>query len=392
MLAKKLANVTPSFTIGISTKVKELKSQGIDVTNLSIGEPDFFTPENVKQAAIDAINNNYTKYDAAAGLLELRKAIKDKLKTDNQLDYDTDQIVVSSGAKHAITNALMVILDPGDEVIIPSPYWVSYPEMVKLTGGVPAIIETDKSTSFKLTPAQLKAGITSKTKAIFITNPSNPTGAFYSKEDLVEIVNICIENEIYILADEIYEKILFDETFVSIASLSPAAYEWTITINGLSKSASMTGWRIGYTATNKEIAKAISSVQGHLVSHPSTISQWGALEAVKNTATATKEMVNVYRERRDLIIEIFNDIPELSIIEPQGAFYIFIDLSGIKNKVNYDDSLSLKVCDDLLDQNKVAFVPGIAFGKDDFMRMSYATSNENIIAGLNKLRAYLKSL
>ena len=392
MLSKKLSQVTPSFTIGISTKVKELSKQGIDITNLSIGEPDFFTPENVKNAAIDAINSNFTKYDAASGLLELRQAICHKLKIDNALDYEATQIVVSSGAKHAITNTLMVLLDPGDEVIIPSPYWVSYPEMVKLTGGVPVFIETKKEFSFKLTADQLLNSITDKTKAIFITNPSNPTGAFYNKEELSKLVDICIENNVYIIADEIYEKILFDETFTSIASLSPEAYDKTIVINGLSKAASMTGWRIGYTASNKEIAKAISSIQGHLVSHPSTISQWAALEAVKNGESSTHEMVSVYRQRKDLIESIFEEIPKLDIIKPQGAFYIFIDISALKEFFKNEESLSLKVCDDLLVDYQVAFVPGIAFGNDSFIRMSYATSNENIVTGLNKLKNYVNSL
>ena len=392
MLSKKLSQVTPSFTIGISTKVKELSKQGIDITNLSIGEPDFFTPENVKNAAIEAINSNFTKYDAASGLLELRQAICHKLKIDNALDYEANQIVVSSGAKHAITNTLMVLLDPGDEVIIPSPYWVSYPEMVKLTGGVPVFIETKKEFSFKLTADQLLNSITDKTKAIFITNPSNPTGAFYNKEELSKLVDICIENNVYIIADEIYEKILFDETFTSIASLSPEAYDKTIVINGLSKAASMTGWRIGYTASNKEIAKAISSIQGHLVSHPSTISQWAALEAVKNGESSTHEMVSVYRQRKDLIESIFEEIPKLDIIKPQGAFYIFIDISALKEFFKNEESLSLKVCDDLLVDYQVAFVPGIAFGNDSFIRMSYATSNENIVTGLNKLKNYVNSL
>lgn len=392
MLSKKLSQVTPSFTIGISTKVKELSKQGIDITNLSIGEPDFFTPENVKKAAIDAINSNYTKYDAASGLLELRQAICHKLKIDNALDYEANQIVVSSGAKHAITNTLMVLLDPGDEVIIPSPYWVSYPEMVKLTGGVPVFIETKKEFSFKLTADQLLNSVTDKTKAIFITNPSNPTGAFYNKEELVKLVDVCIDKNIYIIADEIYEKILFDETFTSIASLSAEAYDQTIVINGLSKAASMTGWRIGYTASNKEIAKAISSVQGHLVSHPSTISQWAALEAVKNGESSTHEMVSVYRQRRDLIESLFDEIPKLDIIKPQGAFYIFIDISALKEFFMNEESLSLKVCEDLLVDYQVAFVPGIAFGNDNFIRMSYATSNENIITGLNKLKNYVNSL
>jgi aspartate aminotransferase len=392
MLSKKLSSVTPSFTVGISTKVKELKKQGQDITNLSIGEPDFFTPENVKDAAIDAIKNNLTKYDAASGVLELRQAICKKLKNDNNLDYDANQIVVSSGAKHSITNILMAVLDPNDEVIIPAPYWVSYPEMVKLTGGVPVFIDAKKENSFKLQPDELKNAITENTKAIFITNPSNPTGAVYSKDELKKIVDICVQNNIYILSDEIYEKIIFDKEFTSIASFSKEAYDLTITINGLSKSASMTGWRIGYTASNLELAKAMGSIQGHLVSHPSTISQWAALEAVENCEEATEDMVKIYRTRRDLVIDIFKDIPKVSIIEPDGAFYFFIDISQLKESLDYKDSLSLKVCDDLLEKQKVAFVPGIAFGNDDFIRMSYATSIDNIKTGLDKLKKYTESL
>ena len=392
MLSRKVFAVTPSFTVGIGTKVKELKKQGIDITNLSIGEPDFFTPQNVKNAAIEAIGKNLTKYDAASGLLELRQAICKKLKDDNGLDYKANQIVVSSGAKHSITNILMSVLNPGDEVIIPAPYWVSYPEMVKLTGGIPIPIDTKKENSFKLQPSELEAAITEKTKAIFMTNPSNPTGSVYSKEELKKIVDICVKNNIYILSDEIYEKIIFDKEFTSIASFSKEAYDITITINGLSKAASMTGWRIGYTASNFELAKAMGSIQGHLVSHPSTISQWAALEAIKNCEEATQEMIDIYRIRRDLAIEIFKDIPKVSIVKPDGAFYFFIDISQLKDCLDYEDSLSLKVCDDLLEKQKVAFVPGIAFGNDDFIRMSYATSIENIKIGLDKLKKYTESL
>jgi len=392
MLSKKLSTVTPSFTIGISTKVKELKQKGIEIVNLSIGEPDFFTPENVKDAAIEAIKANYTKYDNAAGLLELRKAISDKLKKDNLLEYDASQIVVSSGAKHSITNILIALLDPGDEVIIPSPYWVSYPEMVKLTGGVPVFAITKKENSFKLKPDELKKVITNKTKLIFINNPSNPTGAVYSKEELIEIVDMCVENNIYIISDEIYEKVIYDRKFVSVASLSEDAYNITITVNGLSKSSSMTGWRIGYIATTLQLAKSISSIQGHLVSHPCTIAQWAALEAVKNGDKATKEMVDIYRKRRDIIIELFKDIPEINIIEPEGAFYIFIDITNIREKVLFKDSLSLKVCDELLENYRVAFVPGIAFGDDNFIRMSYATSLGNIKKGISEFKKYISLL
>ncbi|MBN2259025.1 MAG: pyridoxal phosphate-dependent aminotransferase [Clostridiales bacterium] len=392
MISNKLATVTPSFTIGISTKVKELKSKGINVTNLSIGEPDFLTPENIKEAAIKAIQNNMTKYDAAAGLLELRQAISKKLKADNHLEYTPSQIVVSSGAKHSITNTLMAILNPNDEVIVPAPYWVSYPEMVKLTGGIPIFIDTKKENSFKLQPTELENAITKKTKAIFITNPSNPTGIIYSKEELKPLVDICVKNNIYIISDEIYEKISFGSEFTSIASFSKEAYDLTITVNGLSKAASMTGWRIGYTASNEELAKAMGSIQGHLVSHPSTISQWAALEAMVNSEESTHEMVRIYKERKELIVEILKNIPQVSYIEPQGAFYFFIDISNLKDKLTYTDSLSLKVCDDLLEKHLVAFVPGIAFGNDDFIRMSYATSMENIEKGLQELKKYAESL
>lgn len=386
MLSKKLASVTPSVTLGISTKVKELKSQGVSIVNLSIGEPDFFTPEKAKQAGIKAIENNKTKYDDAAGLKELRDAIVEKLKVENNVSYTPEEIVVSSGAKHCITNALIALLDPQDEVLIPKPYWVSYPEMVKLLGGVPVFVETQKSNDFKVTVEDLQKVITGKTKVVFITNPSNPSGAVYTKEELEPVVNFLIEKGIYIIADEIYERICYNGAFVSIASLSEKAKEMTITINGLAKSASMTGWRIGYTASNRELAKVMGGLQGHLVSHPCTISQYAAVEAIKSCQDEMHTMVEAYRGRKDRAIELFNQIDGVDLVTPDGAFYLFVDMSVLKDKIDWKDSFSVKVCDILLDEYQLAIVPGAAFGLDDYVRLSIAADINDIESGINSIK------
>jgi len=391
MLSKKLSSITPSFTIGISTKVNELKSQGVDIINLSIGEPDFFTPTSAKEAAKVAIDENRTKYDAVAGVKEFREVICKKLKDENSLDYVIDEIVVSSGAKHAISNTLIAITDPGDEILIPKPYWVSYPEMVKLTGGVPAFIDTDKANNFKVTKADLERSITDKTKAIFITNPSNPTGAIYSKEELVSIIDVCIKNDIYIIADEIYEKICYDGNYTSIASISKEAKDITITINGLAKSAAMTGWRIGYTASSKELAKAISTIQGHLVSHPCTIAQYAGIEALRSGKEDMNVMLEGYRKRRNMAKEMFATIPGVDIVDPDGAFYIFMDLSSIKANLNYKESFSIEVCNRLLEDYKLALVPGVAFGLDDFVRMSYAADINDVRKGIEIIGEFVKA-
>ncbi len=391
MLSKKLASVTPSVTIGISTKVNELKKQGVQIVNLSIGEPDFFTPEKAKNAGIKAIQDNKTKYDAAAGVKELREAIVEKLKVENNVSYTVDEIVVSSGAKHCITNALIALLDPCDEVLIPKPYWVSYPEIVKLLGGVPVFVETQKQNDFKVTVADLEKVITDKTKVIFITNPSNPSGAIYTKEELEPVVNFLIEKGIYIIADEIYERIDYTGKFTSIASLSEKAKEMTVTINGLAKSASMTGWRIGYTATNLELAKAIGSLQGHLVSHPSTISQHAAIEAIKSCQDEVKIMVDAYRSRKDRAIELFNDIKGVDLVRPDGAFYLFVDMSVLKDKIDWKDSFSVKICDVLLEEYQLAIVPGAAFGLDDYVRLSIAADIKDIESGILSIKKLVES-
>ncbi len=392
MLSKKLSNITPSYTIGISTKVNELKSQGIDIINLSIGEPDFFTPDAAKECAVNAIHANKSKYDDAAGLKALRSAIKEKLKKENNIDYDIEEIVVSSGAKHAITNTLIALLDDGDEVIIPKPYWVSYSEMVKLTGGSPVFIKTKKENDFKLTASELEESISSKSKLLFITNPSNPTGAVYSKEELSDIVDVCLKNNIYIISDEIYEKICYADEYTSIASLSKEAKEITVTINGLSKSAAMTGWRIGYSACTRKIAKAIGAIQGHLVSHPSTIAQWSAYGALTLCRDEMAKMVSIYKSRRDRATMLLSKINKLSFINPQGAFYLFIDISKFKDSFNFSDSFSIAFCDKLLEEYKVAVVPGIAFGMDDFIRISYACDISDVEEGIKRLKDFVESI
>ncbi|MBB6219042.1 aspartate aminotransferase [Anaerosolibacter carboniphilus] len=392
MLSAKLKNITPSFTIGISTKVQQLKQQGIDIISLSIGEPDFLTPEAAKEKAIEAIHLNKTKYDAASGLTDLRKAIQNKLLQENNVSYELDEIVVSNGAKHAITNTLLAILDYGDEVIIPKPFWVSYPEMVKLVGGTPILLDTKKENQFKATPQDIESVITDRTKMIFITNPSNPTGAVYTKEELIAILDICLKHNIYILADEIYEKICYTPSFTSIASLSSEAKDITITVNGLSKSAAMTGWRIGYTASNKELAKAIASIQGHLVSHPSTISQWASVAALTECHDQMQEMIRTYKERRDLAVIALNKIDSLSYIYPDGAFYIFIDASALRDKIQWTDSFSIEFSNMLLDKARVAVVPGIAFGMDDFIRISYACDTNELLEGIRRIQQFIENL
>lgn len=394
MLSKKIHTITPSYTISISAKVKALKEKGTDIIDLSIGEPDFFTPEKGKQAAVEAIDANKTKYDLVPGLVRLREAIADKLNKENHITYTPSEIVVSSGAKNAITNALLAILDPGDEVIIPAPYWTSYPEMVKLCHGVPVIVQTKLENAFKVTVDELALAVSDKTKIVLINNPSNPTGAIYSKEELEPIVDFCINKNLVILADEIYESIHYTETFTSIPSLSDLAKQHTILVNGFSKSAAMTGWRLGYTASNPEIAKAISMLQGHLISHPSTIAQWAGYGALTQGTKDMSDMVDTYKRRRDALVPILETIPNINFIYPQGAFYLFIDLSHFQSATFKKSSgaFSVDFCDLLLEKYGVAMVPGIAFGNDSFIRISYATKLELVIEGLKRFSTLLREL
>lgn len=391
MLSKRASNISPSITLGISAKVKELKSKGQPIINLSIGEPDFFTPDKVKEEGKLAITNNLTKYDAASGNLSLREAIAEKLKKENFLSYQPEQIVVSSGAKHAITNALLATIDPGDEVLIPIPYWVSYPQMVSLVGGVPILVATKKEAGFKVSLDDIRPYLSEKTKMIILTNPSNPTGNVFSKEELEVLCGELAKKDILILADEIYERVVYDEPFTSIPSLSQEIYDKTILINGLSKSASMTGWRLGYSACNKTLAKAMGSIQSHLTSHPSTISQAASIVALRDCTEEVEHMVKTYKERRDYIQNFFKEWGVLEIIPPKGAFYVFIDISPLAAKLK-EESLSLRVCDDMIEEHKVAFIPGIGFGEDDFIRLSYAAALEEIKEGLERFKSYVEQI
>ncbi|WP_195337144.1 pyridoxal phosphate-dependent aminotransferase [Paraclostridium bifermentans] len=392
MLSSRLNNITPSYTIGISSKVRDLKSSGKNIIDLSIGEPDLSVPNAAIQHGINSLNENLTNYDLVPGLKILRDELSKKLNLENNCDYTPEEIIVSSGAKNAITNALLAILNPGDDVLVPKPYWVSYPEMIKLVNANPVFIETNKENEFKLTKDILEKSITPKTRMLFLNNPSNPTGAVYSKEELLEIADVCIKNNIYILADEIYERICYKDKFVSIASLSNDIKNITITINGFSKSFAMTGLRIGYSASNKEIAKAISAIQGHLVSHPSLTSQYIAYGALKDCSDSISDMVDIYRSRRNKVVDILNQCNKLNYVTPDGAFYTFIDLSMVKNNLNYTDSFSIEFCNKLLDKYEVAAVPGIAFGMDDYIRISYACSESSFTEGLKRIIKLAESL
>lgn len=392
MLSNRLLDITPSVTVGISSKVSELKSSGKDIINLSIGEPDFNVPEKAKLYGVESLNNNETKYNLVPGLKILREEICKKLLEENNCKYSIDEIVVTSGAKHAITNTLLAITNPGDEVLLPKPYWVSYSEMTKIVNAVPVAIETSKNNDFKLTGDLLKKYITPKTKLLILNNPSNPTGAVYTRDELLDIANVCLENNIYILADEIYEKICYVDNFVSVASLNEDIKNITITINGFAKSAAMTGVRLGYSASNKEIAKGICAIQGHLVSHPSLTSQYIGYGALKSCSEDIKEMVKTYKHRRNLITKKLDSINNISYIYPNGAFYVFIDISKIKNKFKYDKSLSVEFCEAFLDKFNVAIVPGLAFGIDYYIRISYACEENDFLEGLNRLDLFLSQI
>ena len=389
MLSNRLNVISPSCTIGISSKVKQMRESGKDIISLSIGEPDFNVPKKALECGVQSLNENCTKYDLVPGLTILRDEICKKLLDENNCHYSSDEIVLSSGAKNAITNALLAVTDPGDEVLIPKPYWVSYYEMTKLVNAVPVPIETSKSNDFKLTADLLKEYITDKTKILLLNNPSNPTGSVYTKEELLEIANVCLDKKVYILADEIYERICYNDEFVSVASLGEEIKDITITINGFAKSAAMTGLRLGYTASNKEIAKGISAIQGHLISHPSLTAQYIGYGALKYCKNDIDDMVNTYKSRRDLVTSKLNTIKYVDYIYPNGAFYVFMDLSEVAKKYKYNESFSIEFCDEFLSKYNVAIVPGKAFGIDEYVRISYACSEKEFLEGLNRLEDFI---
>ena len=393
MLSDKLENIVPSMTLAITAKAKMLVDQGYDVVAFGVGEPDFDTPDPIKEAAIEAIKSGYTKYTPATGVLKLRQLICEKLQRDNHLDYSPDQIIANSGAKHSLSTAFQTILNPGEEVILAAPYWVSYPEIIKIAGGVPVIINTQEVNNFKITPEELQEKITDKTKAILLNTPSNPVGAVYSREDLEKLADIAVKNNIFVVSDEIYERLIYDDNkHVSIAEISPEMKNLTILINGMSKDYAMTGWRLGYTAANREVIKAMGVIQGHAVSHPSSITQYAGIGALQSDKAIFLDMLKEYDQRRKYMIERINNMKELSYIYPQGAFYVFINISKLFNKTYNGKQVnsSLEFADALLDIEKVALVPGIAFGVDSFVRISYATSMEEIKKGLDRIENFIK--
>lgn len=389
MLSMRLKNITPSVTVAISSKVKEMKANGIDVISLSIGEPDFHVPEKAKEYGKKSLDENRTQYDFVQGIVELREEICKKLERENNISYTPEQIVLSSGAKNSITNVVLATTDPGDEVLLPLPYWVSYSEIIKVTNAVPVEVKTKKENNFKLTKDELLSSITDKTKLIIITNPSNPTGAVYTKDELLEIANVCVEKGIYILADEIYEKIRFNDDFVSIASLSEEIKNITITVNGFAKSAAMTGIRLGYTASNTEIAKGMSSIQSHIISHPSLTAQYIGLGALKECEEDMQHMVDTYKKRCSIITNRIDKINGVEYVKPAGAFYIFLDLSKVKENFEYKDSFSVEFCEKFLKEEKVALVPGKAFGIDEYIRISYACSEKDFLEGIDRLEKFI---
>lgn len=389
----KFKSISPSPTLTIDSKFKQMKAEGMDVVGFGCGEPDFDTPNHIKEAAILAINQGFTKYTPASGTLALKQAVVRKFKRDNGLDYTTDQIIISNGAKHSLMNAFGAILNPGDEVIIPAPYWVSYPEMVKLNDGVPVILQTKEENNFKFTARELISAITPNTRAFILNSPSNPTGMVYTVEELREIAQIAVEYNLYIISDEIYEHLIYGKTkHVSIASFGEAVKDLTIVINGVSKTYAMTGWRIGYLAAPAPLAKMMASVQSHATSNPNSIAQVAAAVALDGPTDDLVKMKEAFKERRDYMVKRINSIEGVSCIEPDGAFYVMMNIEGLIGKELA--GVKIENADDFaqafLDTKLVAVVPGMGFGAPYHVRWSYATSMENIVEGLNRLEEFLK--
>jgi aspartate aminotransferase len=392
-LSKKALSISPSSTLAIDAKFKSMKAKGIDVVGFGAGEPDFDTPAHIKEAAIKAINEGFTKYTPASGMPQLREAVCRKFKRDNGLDYSPEQIVVSNGAKHSLVNAFMAICDPGDEVIIPAPFWVSYPEMVKMADGVPVFLNTSEENNFKFTVEDLKKAITAKTRALVLNSPSNPTGMVYSREELKEIAEVAVQNNIYIISDEIYEKLIYDGMeHTSIATFGDEIKDLTIIINGVSKTYAMTGWRIGYTASNAKIAKVMGNIQSHATSNPNSIAQVAAIAALDGPQDDIEVMRKAFIERRDYMVDRINSIEGLSCSKPQGAFYVMMNIKSLLGKEFYGRVItnSDEFADVLLEKANVALVPGSGFGAEEYVRWSYATSMQNIVEGLNRIEKFIK--
>ena len=394
-IATRMSAIAPSLTLAISAKAKAMKAAGEPVVSFGVGEPDFNTPDHIIEAAKAALDNGFTKYTPSSGLLPLRKAICEKFEKDNGLSYEPSQIIVSNGAKHSIFNACYAVLEEGDEVIVPAPYWLTYPEVVKVCGATPVYIDCKKENKFKFTAAELKAAITPKTKMLIFNSPSNPTGAVYTEAEVREIAKVCEEAEIFVLADEIYEKLCYNGVKAfSIAKCSEKMKELTITVNGVSKTYAMTGWRVGYLAAPKDVAKAIDSFQSHATSNACSISQYATIEALKSSDEEIGAMVNVFDKRRALLLDLIAGIDGVQSVEPDGAFYVMLVVDGLYGKSyngkKIDDSISF--ADALLEAEKVATIPGISFGADDCLRLSYSLSEEDIKEGLKRIKRFVEAL
>ncbi|ACV63134.1 aminotransferase class I and II [Desulfofarcimen acetoxidans DSM 771] len=391
-LSYRAARISPSPTLSIDAQAKKMKAEGEKVVNFGVGEPDFDTPEHIKAAAVEAIQAGLTKYTPVAGIEPLKKAIVNKLKVDNKLDFQTNQIVVSSGAKHSLYNTFQVLCQEGDEVILPAPYWVSYMEQIKLTGAVPRIIEAREENGYKITPEEFSRAVNEKTRAVLINSPSNPTGAVYTRAELEALGEIIVKHNITVISDEIYEKLIYDNLeHISIASLSSELKELTIIINGVSKAYAMTGWRIGYAAAPVQIAKAMSDLQSHATSNASSIAQAASVAAIQGNQQPLETMRVEFAKRRDYMLQRLQAIPGVKCEKPGGAFYLFPDISGYFGK-SYKSRIinsSTDLAELLLQEVKVALVPGIAFGCDKNFRLSYATSMENIKEGLDRIADFL---
>jgi len=386
MLAERATILTPSLTLSIDSKAKAMKAEGIDVCGFGAGEPDIDTPEHIKAAAQAAIEAGFTKYTPSSGIPELRQAIADKFKADNGLDYKPSQIIVSSGAKHSCYNAILATVQPGDEVIIPAPYWLSYPEMVRLAGGEPVFVPTKEENGWKMTPDEFQDAMSARTKMVIINSPNNPTGAVYTSEELAALVEVAASEDILILSDEIYEKLVYGgTTHTSTASLSQEAYNLTITVNGFSKAYSMTGWRLGYLAAPENIAKAIDAIQSHSTSNPTSFAQKGGLAALKGDQTPIEDMRAEFDMRRQYMVGRLQSIARVSVVEPQGAFYVLANIGQLGLS-------STNFADRLLSKHHVAVVPGIAFGNDATVRFSYATSLDIIKKGLDRFEEFCRTL
>jgi aspartate aminotransferase len=385
-ISHRAASLSPSLTLAIDAKAKQMKAEGQDVVGFGAGEPDFDTPQHIKDACAKALADGFTKYTPSSGIPELRQAIADKFKRENGLSYKPSQVIVSCGGKHSCYNVILATCEEGDEVIIPAPYWLSYPEMVKLAGAKPVILQTSDKTEFKVTPDQLRAAITPRTRLFVLNSPSNPTGSLYSRAELKALGDICVEKNVLIMSDEIYEKLVYDGAeHASVASFSPAHFEQTIIVHGFAKAYSMTGWRLGYLAAPEPIAKAIDAIQSHSTSNPTSFAQKGAVAALNGPQDHLKSWLAEYSRRRSYAHQKLNSIPGISCVNAKGAFYLFPNIS--KLGLNSTD-----FCAKLLEQQKVAAVPGIAFGADDYLRLSYATSMANIEKGLDRIEQFARSL